>query len=103
MLKEVTPEEDDRSDVEKAFDNYNVIAQTVGLPKARFLTKTRAGKIRLRLKDIGGLEVWNEALGKLETTPWMAGDNDRGWRASLDFMLQEASLLKLLEGVYDHD
>ena len=101
----VTPlhQPDKRSDVQKAFDNYNVVAESCGLPKARFLTPTRRAKIQKRLRDIGGLDAWNEALAKLEVNTWMHGDNDRGWRASLDFMMQESSLLKLLEGVYDHD
>jgi len=94
---------DDKTDVEKAFDNYNIVANDNDLPVARFLTAGRRAKIKRRLSDIGGLEVWNEALQKLSMTPFLLGDNDRRWRASLDFLLQESSLIKLLEGTYDRD
>ena len=39
-------------------------------------------------------------LEKLSNSQFLTGDNDRGWKASFDFLLQEKSFLKLLEGAY---
>jgi len=107
-MTNITPirEEDKRSDIEKAFDNYNLMAKALGLRTARTqpngkLAPHREKALRLRLAEIGGLEVWNEALAKLEASSFCQGNNPRGWKASFDFMLQPSSLWKLLEGSYD--
>ena len=92
-------QDDTRTDVQKAFDNYNVIAESVGIPKARFLPPHREVKLKKRLAEVG-LAGWNEALGNLETSSFLRGDNDRGWKADFDFMLQPVSLLRVLEGFY---
>ena len=33
--------------------------------------------------------------------PFLCGENDRGWRANIDFFLQAKSSTKLMEGAYD--
>jgi|DEB0MinimDraft_3_1074331.scaffolds.fasta_scaffold15366_4 uncharacterized protein YdaU (DUF1376 family) len=86
-----------------AVSAYNEIAARVGLPKAQKITSTRRSKIKARLKDAGGIDGWHAALAKLEAATWMHGDNDNGWRADLDFMLQERSFTKLMEGSYDRN
>lgn len=87
------------SDLEKAFQNWNIIAEACGLPKATKLPPARKQRLKARLAEVG-LSGWNEALENLERAPWMHGDNDRGWRADFDFMLQPSSLMKLIEGAY---
>ena len=94
-LKLVQPEP--KTDVDKAFANFQIVAKEIGIPVPRFLGVRRA-KLSQRLKDIGGLEVWNEALVKLENSSFCTGAT--GWKASFDFLLQESSLYKLLEGNY---
>ncbi|KKL86564.1 hypothetical protein LCGC14_1943480 [marine sediment metagenome] len=42
-----------------------------------------------------------EALDKIEISGHCLGNNDRGWVANFDFLLQPSSLTKLLEGNYD--
>jgi len=88
------------NDVKEAFNKYNILAEKIGLPKAQALTKARAGKIGQRLKSCNGLDGWKYALEQLESSPHCRGDNDRGWRADIDFVCQEKSFTKLMEGSY---
>lgn len=96
---DLAPAEPD--DVQQAFDAYNATAQTAELPKAQVLNTTRRASLKRRLKECGGLEGWAEALRKLEASSHCRGNNDRGWRADLDFLLQAQSFTRLMEGRYD--
>ncbi len=84
-----------------AFEAYNDLAGELGLSKAQLLTDERRSKIRQRLNDCGGLTGWIDALGKIRGSPFLCGDNDRGWKASLDFLLKRTNFTRLLEGSYD--
>lgn len=87
-------------DIDKAFQSFNETAQKCGLPRAAKLTAARKAKLKARLNG-HGLSLWLEALGKIEASPFLRGENKNGWRADLDFMLQESSFNKLVEGSYD--
>jgi len=89
------------SDVELAFAAYNQAADQADWPKARKPTKRRVSQLKARLADVGGLDKWRAALRRAVGNPFFAGDNDRGWKADLDFFLQEKSFTKLIEGSYD--
>ncbi len=91
-----TPRPDD---VRKAFEAYNALAGRLGLPKARSLDDGRRRAIRSRLGN-GGLEAWTQALAAVEASPHCRGENDRSWRADLDFICQPKSWRRLLEGAY---
>lgn len=80
---------------------FNEVAERCGLPVAQKLTNARRQKLRARLRDCDGLEGWQVAMAKLEATKGLHGDNDRGWKADLDFLLQESKFTKLMEGSYD--
>jgi len=85
--------------VTQAFENYNLVAGDLGLPRAEKLTPERRRKLRARLKD-HGIDGWNGALVALEDQPFLLGKGPRGWRASLDFLLQPTSFTKVLERAY---
>lgn len=85
--------------VAQAFENYNLVAGDLGLPRAEKLTPERRRKLRARLKD-HGIDGWNGALVALEDQPFLLGKGPRGWRASLDFLLQPTSFTKVLERAY---
>ena len=88
-------------EAQDAFDVYNQAADQAGWTKAISLSKPRAAKLKARLADAGGLDGWCDALQKAAGNTFMAGDNERGWRADLDFFLQQKSFTKLIEGSYD--
>ena len=89
-------------DFDLIIDLYNQVAQRHDLPIAQKLTNARKSKIRARLKDCGGMDGWKSALEKLERSDFCLGKNNSGWRADLDFILQESSFTKLMEGTYDN-
>ncbi len=92
----------DRSDEALAVRLWNFMAERHGLPVVLKMTDTRKRKLRARLKDCGGLEGWKVALEKVKATPGLRGENDRKWRADIDFLLQEKSWNRLTEGFYDN-
>lgn len=87
--------------IAEAFSMYNEMAERAGLPKAQRLNKAREGKLAARLRDAGGLEGWAVALDKTEKSDFCSG-RKTDFKASLDFLLQESSFTKLMEGNYDN-
>ena len=83
-------------------DSWNRMASDYGLTKVQKLTKARKAKAVARLKDCGGLEGWDAALEKVAKTPGLLGQAGGNWKASFDFLLQESSFVKLMEGSYDN-
>lgn len=90
-----------KDDIKLAFDAYNELAERVDLPRAMTLGTDRRTGIRARLMECGGLDGWRAALEKLGASPHCRGENDRGWRADLDFLIQPKSFRRLMEGRYD--
>lgn len=93
----------DDDPVDIAFANYNAMASssTPPLPVAQSFNATRRRSLALRLAECGGLDGWGVALGKVAASKFCHGQNDRGWIVGLDFMLQQKSFTKLMEGAYD--
>lgn len=88
-----------RADVKAAFDEWNDLARRIGLPVAKDLTPERRKHIRARLAS-SGLDGWREALAAVEASPHCRGENNRGWRADIDFVATAAKFAKLREGSY---
>lgn len=42
-----------------------------------------------------------EIFRKANAQPFLAGDNDSGWRADIEFVLTESKIAKILEGAYE--
>jgi hypothetical protein len=74
-------------------------ARATRLPKCLELSKAREARARSRLND-RTLEEWAEVIDKINTTPFLLGENDRGWRADFDWLLKPDSAAKVLEGKY---
>ena len=100
-VKTPLPPKGGRSDLDivDAFNAYNSVALRCGLPQASHLTPDRRRKIGARLKTHGA-QGWRQAMAHLEASEFLRGANDRGWRASLDFVLQPSSFAKLHDGAY---
>lgn len=87
------------TDPEVFREHYNAIALLLGLPKCWKLTEKRKAALRARIKEFGEDGVC-EAIEALKQSAFLAGANDRGWRANWDFVMQPSSMVKLLEGAY---
>jgi hypothetical protein len=78
---------------------WNEMAGPAGLTTCQAMSRQRKAALRSRLAEVGedGLRRGIAAVG---VSPFCRGENDRGWKAGPDFVLQESSLTKLLEGQY---
>ena len=91
----------DRTPAGLTMQAWNAMAEPCGLAKVQKLTAGRRAKAEARFKDAGGMDGINFALEKLQGSPFLLGENERGWKADFDFLLQEKSFTKLMEGAYD--
>lgn len=92
---------DGQNDLSAALAEFNRMAAEVGLPTGQVLTRKRRVALKLRLAECGGLEGWRLVMDRVRASPFLRGENDRGWRAGLDFLLKPDSIAKLMEGAYD--
>lgn len=82
---------------EKFVSVWNDAAGRSGLPKARPLPAERVKKLRLRVKEYGEAEVL-EAVERLHGSKFHCGENDRGWKANIGWLLKSAeNVAKALE------
>jgi hypothetical protein len=102
------PDEPSKTDeVRQAFDDWNITAERCGLAKASDLTPARRRSIGKRLAA-GGLDRWRSALTAVEASAFCLGqtparDGQKAFKAHLDFVCQQSSFQKLIEGIYGQD
>jgi uncharacterized protein YdaU (DUF1376 family) len=72
-----------------------------GFPAIRKMTNQRQRQLRARIRD-STIDEWQQGMAAMERSAFLRGENDRGWKADFDFLLQPKSFNKLLEGAYDH-
>lgn len=89
----------DTSGPAQMLELWNQLAGPWKLPVARSLD---AGRRRACLSILKTYDLENvkEALDAIRASPFCRGQNDRGWRADFDFLLQPKSFRRLLEGGY---
>lgn len=77
---------------------YNDLCPT--LPSVRTLSDKRKRDIKTRLKKYT-LDDFRKVFEKAEKSSFLRGDNERGFRASLDWLINEGNMAKVLDGNYD--
>lgn len=82
-----------------ALEAFNEVAEQAGWPKARMNDRRRKAIRRMLAEH--GLEGWRNGLAKARGSPFLCGENDREWRADLDFLLRPQAFTKVLEGSYE--
>jgi hypothetical protein len=68
------------------------------LPKCSALTQKRLGNIHAAKMTIN---EWRGLFERMAENPFFAGDNDRGWKADIEFALAPGRRIKVLEGSFD--
>jgi hypothetical protein len=82
---------------------WNETAKRCGFKECRVLDNSRKQTLRLRLKEHGEARLL-EAIDMAAKSAWLRGEGrDSKWRPGLDFILQPASLRKILEDSYGSD
>ena len=90
--------------LEGVIDLYNQLLPE--LPPAERLTESRAGRIRERIRaapESGKLSWWRWFFLRVREFPHPMGHNPSKWRASLDWLLDETGMQKILEGTFTRD
>jgi hypothetical protein len=71
------------------------------LPKWVGTSPKRETAARARLREQPNLGWWRRLLERVVATPFLRGENDRGWRANPDWLLKPGVAESVLEGKYD--
>lgn len=88
----------DKIPYDRVMELYNEIC--VGLPKACKLSPERKRRIKSCFEQKFTLEDFKRAFQTAQNTQFLRGENERGWKASFDFIIKPANFLKVLEGAY---
>jgi len=82
--------------------DWNNFSHTVGLSSVLKLTPQRKSILLARFRDLdNSLINWAQYLQKISQTPFLLGQNDRGWRLTFDKAINETMFCKILEGNFD--
>ena len=90
----------DEQNPKQVIDLYHQICTS--LPKVVKLTESRKKSINARFKEGITMEMFKEAFTKAQNSSFLTGNNDRGFKADIDFLINANSLTKTLEGKYDN-
>jgi len=71
------------------------------LPGLLTMSKQRKVKLKTRWGEHPNLDWWQALFETVEQIPFCCGDNDRGWKASFDWLVaNDTNALKVMEGKY---
>ena len=84
------------SDLQSVVDLYHSIC--ISYPKIRSLSDAMKKTIKARLKSYS-LDDFKTLFEKAEASSFLKG-TEGGWKASFDWLIKEANMLKVLEGNY---
>lgn len=93
--------EDSSAQAKELIDEYNSICGWK-LPKAIHVTEKRKRAIKARLKTYSREEII-KVFSLANESNFLCGDNDRGWKADIDWLLNENNMIKVLEGRYTNN
>lgn len=79
---------------------WNRAAQEMGLPKVREMTEARQKRALTMIRKYGR-EGFVEAISAIERSTFLRGQTEQQFKADLDFLLQQKSFTRLIEGFYD--
>lgn len=100
-VNEVKEENISNKEIKEAImENWNtMIADKFKLSKISEVNDTRLSNYKARLKECGGDKslFWNTVYHKLSTNNFYTGNNNRGWKAGIDFFLTRSKFIPMLE------
>jgi len=100
-LREMSAQSQEAAAVARAIERLTAAWNALeGVPAIRSWSESRRRQIRVRLRDPTWLDQALEAVRRISDIPFLCGQNDRGWRANIDWLLRPDSVTKILEGQY---
>ena len=100
MEEEQEEEKKEEIDYEKIIEVFNSLASN--FPKVSKLTKQRKSAIHSRIKE-NDLESVGKVFKLAQESPFLNGENERGWRADFDWIMNPNNFIKILEGKYQNN
>ncbi len=95
QVAEVSPEE--------IVEAWKRLCVPKGAPDIREITGDRRKKMLLRIREHPNFDWWDELFARAARTPFLFGTGNRGWKASLDWLVDnQTNAVKILEGRYDN-
>lgn len=84
-------------------EEWNDATKPYGIAQVQRMTEPRRQVLRKRYREDfeGSPEKYRAFLRRVVSSPFLTGENDRGWRADFDWCLKPANLTKIIEGKYD--
>ena len=76
---------------------WNEVVAGSRLPTVRVWSAARDRVLKARLAEESDLALWRVAMERLRDSPHHRGENDRGWVAGIDFLLQASQAPKWLD------
>lgn len=80
------------------FDLWN---KAEGLPRIAGASKKRLIAAKARWLENPDAAYWTSVINRIAASPFCKGENDRGWRAGIDWLLRPDTAIKVIEGAYD--
>ncbi len=92
-----------RTRAREGFDEFFEIWKKHVCPEALQLTEARKRQLRslLSLHFQNNVQQWEQFCERIKASPFLMGEGDRRWHVTLDWILIEGNLLKVLEGNFD--
>ena len=94
------------SELAAALGIYSQAAEQFGWTKVEKFTDARKAALKSRLKDAGGLQGWAAQIDRATRSDFLCGlvpgRNGQPFKCSLDFLIQQQSFVRLMEGFYDN-
>lgn len=72
------------------------------LPKCLEITRKRITSISQRLENPFFKDNWEQALEKIKVSSFCNGQNDRKWKATIDWFIRPDTVTKIMEGAFDN-
>lgn len=86
---------------EHVVEAWNDLAARCGLPLVKKLTPERRKKLNTFVRR-HSIDDITEAIASIPRSPFLLGENGRGWKASFDWFLEPRTITKLSESTYVH-
>lgn len=83
--------------IRRISETWNIVASNCGLTTIRKLTDARRKAAGARL-DEHGIDAMLDMIAAIPQSPFLLGENDRGWKLDYDAMCQASTCVKLIEG-----
>jgi hypothetical protein len=75
------------------------------LPAVKDWNETRRRALQARWKEAEKRQTlawWEKYFLAVKDTPFLCGENNRGWRANLEWLVQRRNLVKIIEGGFEN-